>query len=58
VGEERGVEENRGEKREGKEMDRCPLTHGQTDAEILDVYPTFSIIFWLIVCPSISEDGA
>jgi hypothetical protein len=26
VGEEREVEENGGEEREGKEMDRCPLT--------------------------------
>jgi hypothetical protein len=26
VGEEREVEENRGEEREGKETDRCPLT--------------------------------
>jgi hypothetical protein len=28
VGEEREVEENGGEEREGKEMDRCPLTLG------------------------------
>jgi hypothetical protein len=27
VGEEREVEENGGEEREGKEMDGCPLTH-------------------------------
>jgi hypothetical protein len=26
VGEERGVKEGGGEEREGKEMDRCPLT--------------------------------
>jgi hypothetical protein len=27
VGEEREVEENGGEEREGEEMDGCPLTH-------------------------------
>jgi hypothetical protein len=31
VGEEREVEENGGEEREGKEMDRCPLTGSAAD---------------------------
>jgi hypothetical protein len=38
VGEERGVEENRGEEREGKEMDGCPLTHIQSPYIHSDVF--------------------
>jgi hypothetical protein len=34
VGEEREVEENGGEEREGKETDRCPLTPTQPNSNI------------------------